>query len=137
MEQDSLKHYMASRQALVDEQQALEKRLAEISAALGGGADAQAQAPPRRAVGRPRKKKAPAARKKGKARPGRKKGQKSLRVVLAGILDKTPRSKEEILEKVIETGYKFSTSTPLNSLYTTLTANKKEFKNVDGKFRKA
>ncbi len=128
MEPDSLKQYLECREALVEERRSLGERLAEIDKALGiSGEDVAAASPLLRISRNP-------AKKKARSKAGRRKGQKSLKAVLCEILGDAPMTKEEILAKVQEAGHKFSTSNPVNSVYTTLNSNKDLFKNDSGRF---
>ena len=58
----------------------------------------------------------------------------SLREAVRQAIANKPLTKAEILEAVDKLGYKFSTNKPSNSLNSVLYSDKKEFKNLDGRF---
>ena len=58
----------------------------------------------------------------------------SLKEAVRQAIASKPLTKAEILEAVDKLGYKFSTNKPSNSLNSVLYGDKKEFKNLDGRF---
>ena len=58
----------------------------------------------------------------------------SLREAVRQAIANKPLTKAEILEAIDKLGYKFSTNKPSNSLNSVLYGDKKEFKNLDGRF---
>ena len=116
MKTDSLKQYMALREALRKEKAALEARLAQIEDALTGRL-------------------ANLGRGNGKIRK-RARNEMSLREAVVEATRKKPMNKQEILEEIHRLGYRFSAKDPVNSLNTVLYSNK-QFKNVDGRFSPA
>ena len=58
----------------------------------------------------------------------------SLREAVRQAIARKPLTKAEILEAIGKLGYKFSTNKPSNSLNSVLYGDKKEFKNLDGRF---
>ena len=71
--------------------------------------------------------------KKGAART-RAQNKLSLREAVRQAIANKPLTKAEILEAIDKLGYKFSTNKPSNSLNSVLYGDKKEFKNLDGRF---
>ena len=71
--------------------------------------------------------------KKGAART-RAQNKLSLKEAVRQAIASKPLTKAEILEAVDKLGYKFSTNKPSNSLNSVLYGDKKEFKNLDGRF---
>lgn len=143
MRSNTIKQFVAMREALVKEKATLEARLAEINEALGVASEsAAAPAEPAGRRGRPpaAKKKA-AARKKvaakkkvGRKRGGRGKNKVGLKDTVIQVLREKPMKRAEIVAAVKAAGYKFTTKNPLNSVSAMLYSDKKTFKNNGGTF---
>src|SRR5262245_8358300 len=100
MKMDALKQYQTIRERLLNEKREIEARLSALSQALGqnsGPTGSTANSVPTRPA------------------PG-----KSLKSLVFEVLANGALSKEEVLAKIHERGYKFQTSDPLNSLGTIL-----------------
>lgn len=136
MKSNTLKKFVALRDGLLREKAGLEVRLAEINKALGLFPAVESVAPARR--GRPRKDAAPKAAKPAKAPKarGRRKravNQASLKdTVIAVLKEKKSLPRKELLKAVIDGGYVFTASDPLNSLSTLIYSNRKIFNAKDG-----
>ena len=154
---DNLQEFVSLRDSLLKEKAQLQERLKQIETVLGGSdavAAATLEAPaPRPRLGRPPgsgKKKA--ARKVAKAKkkasvtlklppiqpkPGKRIRNKiSLRDVVMQVTKNNPMTKDEIIQAVLATGYRFNTDNPIPSLNSVL-YSKKQFKNANGKFSPA
>jgi hypothetical protein len=123
MKIDNLEQYINVRQALIEEKAELEQRLRSIQAALGEAA--QPAAPSTSTSG--------SASRRGRPPVG---GGQSLREVVAGVLAGagSPLTKQEVLDRVLRTGYKFTTNKPMNSLGVILYAKGNGFKRQNGRF---
>ena len=156
MKTDPLKQFVALRAQLTREKESLERRLAEINAALGalpGAGDVaearqpsvpKGDAPPAAKVAAPSRKPgrigpAPASLPSPSPRAPRAHTQPkgvSLRdAVLAAVRSK-PLTRHELLKAVVAHGYRFRAKNPLNSLSAFLYMDK-SVKNVDGRFSPA
>jgi hypothetical protein len=117
---DALKQFASLREALNKEKIELESRLAEINEALGSATShfaprAAYPAAPRRGVGY------------GAPGAGRRGNPLSLKNMILEVTKAKPLSKQEILDAILKTGYKFATKKPMNSVGTVLYTSK-EFK---------
>lgn len=126
MPKDTLKDFVAMRQSLINEKQAIEIRLSAINAAFGSEAATPA-VPAKAAVAKPTT--SPKAR-KGAARA---KNDLSLREAVLKVVSAGPKTKQEILDGVKKLGYRFGGKDPMNSLGVIL-YGKPKFKNDNGKF---
>src|SRR5882762_5504111 len=99
--QDILREFHALRSALLSEGEAIQKRLQQINAALGGTTELAV---------------APITKKRGRPPGKRPENAMSLRESVLQVLTATPIAKQELLEKVQKIGYRFSSSDPMNSL---------------------
>jgi hypothetical protein len=160
MKTDPLRQFVALRSQLLREKETLERRLAEINAALGSltvppanppstapaPAPAPAAAMPTRAIAR--KAKAPKeaaaaahrpaapARTKPAAQPDQAHPGLSLREAVLAAVRQKPLDRHEILKAVTALGYHFRAKNPLNSLSAFLYMDK-SVKNVGGRFSPA
>lgn len=156
MKTDPLKQFVALRAQLTREKQSLERRLAEINAALGAlpgtGDVAEARQPSvPKGEAPPAAKAAAPSRKPGRIVPApasppspspvgprlrKHPNGVSLRdAVLAAVRSK-PLTRHEILKAVVARGYRFRAKNPLNSLSAFLYMDK-SVKNVGGRFSPA
>lgn len=123
---DPVQQYLKAREDLLKEKERLEQRLREIEAALGETVTttpAPAAGPVPKKKGRPR----------GSGGRGRGKNVISLREAIRRVTWERPLTRKEILDEVLNLGYKFSTKNPINSINQVLYASK-EFVNLGGKF---
>lgn len=156
MKTDPLKQFVALRSRLTREKESLERRLAEINAALGalpGAGDVpescepsgpRAKASAKATASAPTRKgahvvPAPASRPSPSPvgpRPRKHPNGVSLRdAVLAAVRSK-PLTRHELLKAVVAHGYRFRAKNPLNSLSAFLYMDK-SIKNVGGRFSPA
>jgi len=119
MKNDKLKQFVNLRESLRAEQVMLEKRLAEIQAALAD-----------RAVTTPATTAAPRARKARRAR-----NIVSLKAAILQATREKALTKPEILAAVQKAGYQFTTAKPMNSINVVLYGKQPKFKKANGKFR--
>lgn len=125
MKIDNLEQYLSVREALIQEKAELEARLSRIQEALGEASQSPDPMPARR--------KSTASSESRRGRPPA--GGQSLREVVVGVLNSSgPLTKQEVLEKVMRTGYKFTTTNPLNSLGVILYGKGNGFKRENGRF---
>lgn len=132
MKSDTLKKFVLLRDGLLREKAGLEIRLAEINKALGLISTPETTPlPPRR--GRPKKSEAatatrPAKARKTRARAKRPANQASLKdTVVAVLKERKSLSRKELLQAVVDGGYVFTATDPLNSLSTLIYSNRKIF----------
>lgn len=131
MKIDNLEQYINVREALIQEKAELEARLSRIQEALGEVAETATTSTQNR------QRQQPAAASHGGPRRGRPPvgGGQSLREVVASVLqNSTPLTKQEVLERVVRTGYKFTTKNPLNSLGVILYGKGNGFTRENGRF---
>jgi hypothetical protein len=122
MKMDSVKQFVALRDALTQEKARLESRLTEINRALGA-----ASAPSTPAITAPRIVKTQVA--------GRAANTMSLREAVARVTKDKALTKKEILQAIGKIGYKFTASDPMNSLNVALYTPGNFKNNGDGTFR--
>lgn len=129
MKSDKLKKFVLLRDGLLKEKVELESRLAEINQALGVLPPAAAEGAKPAAGRRGRAPKAVA--KAPKASRGRRKraaNTVSLKdAVIAILKEKKSLSRKDLLAAVVDSGYVFSASDPLNSLSTLIYGNRRIF----------
>ena len=124
MTKASIKKFIKLRQQLESEHTQITARLKEIEAALGSF-----QSAPVTASKTPGKKRGP--------KPGSKRkvsNEVSLKDSILKVIGKQQMTKEQILEGVVKSGYRFRTSNPANSLNVILYGKKPKFSRKDGKF---
>ncbi|MGV3774063.1 MAG: hypothetical protein ACO1QB_14275 [Verrucomicrobiales bacterium] len=135
MKIDNLEQYINVREALIKEKAELEERLSRIQEALGEpiqSTSIPANAKASRVSNASSASNTGAGPRRGRPPVG---GGQSLREVVAGVLTNSgPLTKQEILEKVLRTGYKFSTTNPANSLGVILYGKDNGFKRENGRF---
>lgn len=156
MKTDPLKQFVALRAQLNREKQSLERRLAEINAALGAlpgsrvGAEARRDAAPRTKASPEARAVVPSGKAVGGAparaslpgpsshapRPRRQPSGVSLREAVLAAVRSKPLTRHEILKAVVAHGYRFRAKNPLNSLSAFLYMDK-SVKNIDGRFSPA
>jgi hypothetical protein len=119
-----IKRYLSLRDSLIQEKAKLETRLGEINQALGGSAPTAGTKSSATTAS------VPAVR---QGRRGRR-GTISLREAVLQSTEKSPLTKEEILDRVKALGYRFQTNNPLNSLGVILYGKNPRFKNEGGRF---
>ena len=124
---DPLRQFAILRDKLAQRKAALEAELASINKALSGAVLPVAAPAPRQA-------KAPKAARG--ARGPRPKNTVSLKEAVLAATANGPLTKQEILDAVTASGYKFAAKNPVNSLNTLLYSDE-AFKNEDGKFGRA
>ena len=127
MRNDSLQQFLKLRRELAEEKSSIEQRLKEINSALGDmpSVSTPSTEPQANDSSGP-----------SPARKGRKKrnGGQSLRDVVVQVLGDQSMTKAEILDAVKQSGYKFSTKNPMNSLGVILYGKDPKFSRVDGRF---
>jgi len=124
MTKASIKKFIKLRQQLESERAQIASRLQEVEAALGSF-----QAAPLVIPKPPGKKRGP--------KPGSKRkvsNEVSLKDSILKVIGKQQMTKEQILEGVVKSGYRFRTSNPANSLNVILYGKKPKFSRKDGKF---
>ena len=136
---DPLKQFIETRNSLIHEKKELEERLRQIEQALTGVGVTTAGRPPKSAktadstINSSTEAKPVARRVKG-GRGKRAKNPMSLREAVLLVTKDGALNKHDILDRVVkDVGYKFSASSPINSLNQIL-YNKKLFNNNGGKF---
>lgn len=122
MKTDTLKQFLALRQALEKEKDALQARLVQIDRVLAGQFRAASPAPA-----------APGSRKGRGRRP---RNKVSLRQAVIEVTRSKALTKPEILAAIAKLGYRFAAKNPVNSLNTVL-YTKNQFKNASGRFSPA
>jgi hypothetical protein len=123
MTSTSIKKFIKLRKQLESERTKIAARLQEVEAALGSF---QSSSPTPKT----------AAKKRG-PKPGSKRkvsNEVSLKDSILKVVGKQQMTKEQILEGVIKSGYRFRTSNPANSLNVVLYGKKPKFSRKDGKF---
>jgi hypothetical protein len=126
MKPDKLKKFVILRDGLLKEKVELESRLAEINDALGVLSPAEVSVHRR---GRAPKA-FPAAKAPKPARGRRKRAVNTVSLkdaVIAILKEKKSLGRKELLTAVVDSGYVFSASDPLNSLSTLIYGNRKIF----------
>lgn len=119
---NDIRRYIRLRDSLIQEKARLEARLREITSALGESRDIPLPQPvSAQAAGLPR-------------RGRRGTGGLSLRDAVLQVTASGALKKEDILERVKQLGYRFSTSNPLNSLGVILYGKNPKFRNEGGRF---
>ena len=124
MKTDALKQFVSLKEALQAEKSELENRLAEIDRALGSFSGSSNET----RVTRPYRRRATA-----ESGSGRRGNPSSLKQMVLEATKNKPLTRQEILDAVLNAGYKFVAKDPLNSL-STLLYTAKEIKNFGGKF---
>ena len=131
---DAVQQFTVLRAALLSEREAIQKRLQQINAALGGGSitGAAISAPVSAAS-------APKRRGRPPGKPHSTANAMPIREAIAKVTAKQPLSVREIVDAVQKVGYKFQSSNPVNSVgaYLYGAHGKKHFKRANGKFRAA
>ena len=117
-----IRRYLSLRDSLLKEKTDLEVRLQQITQALG-------QAATGASIGITRSTSPSSATRRGRRRAG----GPSLRDAVLQVAT-TPLTKEEILQRVQASGYRFSTKNPLNSLGVILYGRNPKFRNEGGRF---
>ncbi len=112
---DCLKQYLEIHDDLMRERASMEERIRQIDGVLAAGLPGSPKAG---ALASPRK---------------RVKNKMSLRDAVLQVTKKKALSKQEILEQIEEIGYRFTSTSPINSLNAVL-YSKGQFKNQKGKF---
>ena len=139
---DPLNIYVKSRNALLEEKEQLEQRLAQLTDAIQapgkgkgkGKAKAKLSAGTRKLKTAGRKGAGKAAKKAKTAKGGYvRKNMKPLSDYIYEATKDRALSRREILDEVVRLGYKFSSKDPLNSLSQTLYSSGK-FEKSNGKF---
>jgi hypothetical protein len=126
MKSIATKQFIKLRQQLESERTQITARLKEVDAALGSFRS------PVTASKSTGKKRGP--------KPGSKKkvsNELSLKEAIVKAIGNKQMTREQILEGVLATGYRFRTSNPLNSLNVILYGKKPKFSRKDGKFELA
>jgi hypothetical protein len=123
---DAVQQFTALRAALIRERDAIRQRLQQIDAALAGVGKIAAPAVPKKSR----------LRSGGRRRAG---NTMNIREAITKVTAAKPLSVREIVGAVQKTGYKFTSTNPVNSVgaYLYGTHGKKHFKRVDGKFAPA
>ncbi len=119
----SIKKFIKLRQQLESERTQITARLKEVEAALGSF---QSSSPTPKTPG---KKRGP--------KPGNKRkvsNEVSLKDSILKVIGKQQMTKEQILEGVVKSGYRFRTNNPLNSIGVILYGKKPKLSRKDGKF---
>lgn len=119
-----IKKFVSMRDALTKEKASIDARLAEINQALGTDDAAPEASTPQSRVAKRTSGKKKAVRRKRASNPN------SLKSVVIQVLKSKALDRREILKAVTQTGYKFTTKNPLNSLGAMLYSNKKEIRKV-------
>lgn len=126
---DSLQQFVKLRRELTQEKEQITRRLAQIDEALGETTTSTPTASLSAVQG---------ASPAGAGSTGRRGripgGGTSLRQIVMQLLSEGPKTKEEILDLVRRSGYKFQTKNPLNSLGVILYGKNPRFNRVDGRF---
>ncbi len=121
MKSTAIKQFIKLRQQLESERTQIAARLQEVDAALGSFHSAVT-----------------ASKTQGKRgpKPGRRKvsNEVSLKDSILKVMGKQQMTKEQILEGVVKSGYRFRTRNPLNSIGVILYGKKPKFSRKDGKF---
>jgi len=120
----SIKQFIKLRQQLESERTQIAARLKEVDAALGSFTSVPLVAPKTEG-----KKRGP--------KPGSKRkvsNELSLKEAVVQALGNKQMTREQILEGVLATRYRFRTSNPLNSMNVILYAKQPKFSRKDGKF---
>jgi hypothetical protein len=116
---DTIKEYLAARDAISAERDQLIARLREIDAALGTLGIRTASS---FYAGR------------GHAMGPRTRNEMSLKEAVLKVIDGKALTKQEVMDGVLATGYQFSTDDPMNSLGVILYGRKPKFKRANKKF---
>ena len=122
MKNDSVQQFRKLHLQLVTERDEIQSRLREINDALGQLQTSDS--PPSRPVGSSQ----PSVRR------SRRPSGRSLRDIITELVQDEAKTKEEILQGVKETGYKFTTKNPMNSIGVVLYGKNPKFSRDDGKF---
>lgn len=123
MKSTAIKQFIKLRNQITSERARITARLKEVEAALGVF---QVTVAPTKVTG---KKRGP--------KPGSKRkvsNELSLKEAIVKAIGSKQMTREQILEGVLATGYRFRTSNPLNSLNVILYGKKPKFSRKDGKF---
>ena len=130
---DPLKQFIETRNSLIHEKKELEERLRQIEQALTAGRPPKSAKNADSTIDSSIEAKPVARRVKG-GRGKRAKNPMSLREAVLLVTKDGALNKHDILDRVVkDVGYKFSASSPINSLNQIL-YNKKLFNNNGGKF---
>jgi len=121
MQSASIKQFIKLRNQLTAERAEIIARLKEVDNALGSFKSDST--PP------------PIAAKRG--RPVGRRNEVSLKDTILKVLGKQQLTKEEILQAVLKSGYRFRTGNPANSINVILYGKKPKFSRKDGKFAAA
>jgi hypothetical protein len=124
MKSTAIKQFIKLRHQLESERTQIANRLKEVEAALGSFTTAPLVAP------------MTTGRKRG-PKPGSKRkasNELSLKEAVVKAIGNKQMTREQILEGVLATGYRFRTSNPLNSLNVILYGKKPKFSRKDGRF---
>ena len=133
MKSDSLQQYVPRLESILKEKAELEERLGEIDQILQSLRSKESSSSPPSSGGGKKAGSSAKVSKKAGVRT-RVQNKMSLREAVRQATARKPLTKAEILEAIGKLGYKFNTSSPLNSLSSVLYGDKKEFQNVGGRF---
>lgn len=123
MRSTAVKQFIKLRNQITSERSRIIARLNEVESALGSFP--VTEAPPK------------ATGKKRGPKPGSKRkvsNELSLKEAVVKAIGNKQMTREQVLEGVLATGYRFRTSNPLNSLNVILYGKKPKFSRKDGKF---
>ncbi|MGV3774189.1 MAG: hypothetical protein ACO1QB_14910 [Verrucomicrobiales bacterium] len=142
MQTDNLERFLELQTALNEEKEEILNRLQEIDRALGSAQQGMEfeiiSHPVRTKQGKSSIGKPGAVTSKAKAgKESRRKvsrNSKSLREAVLEVLATGRKTKQEVLEAVLKSGYQFTTSNPMNSLGVILYGSNPRFAKNNGKF---
>ena len=114
MKSDALRQFVALRGQLLREKESLERRLADINAALGAMPQPPSPAPAARAGATPRQATPRRTKSRRPVEPGA--PHPSLREAFLAATQAGPLTRQELLKAVVAHGYRFKSRNPLNAL---------------------